>query len=129
MARLKKLLLSRRYFYNSIFLFPCRAISHDIAWCGCYCTGPGATRYPSKPRCALIRIDAFERRVTWYFVWEETRRCSGMDNKHFITLVSMHIAIIALGCIFTCLRLVKIPMYTYVSISVKSSDCIHQDKL
>ena len=31
-------------------------------------------------------------------------------NKHFITLVSMHIAIIALvGCIFTHLQLVKIP--------------------
>ena len=24
-------LLSSSYFYNSIFLFPCRAISHDIA--------------------------------------------------------------------------------------------------
>ena len=47
---------------------------------------------------------------TWYFVWEEIRCCSGKDNKHFITLVSMHIVIIALvGCIFTRLRLVKIP--------------------
>ena len=41
-------------------------------------------------------------------MWEETRRYSGMDNKHFITLVSMHIAIISLvGCIFTRLQLVK----------------------
>ena len=51
----------------------------------------------------------FERRVTWYFVWEEKRCCSSMDNKHFITLISMHVTIIALvGCIFTHL-LVKIP--------------------
>ena len=33
------ILLSSRYFYNSIFLSPCRAISHDIAWRGCYSTG------------------------------------------------------------------------------------------
>jgi len=33
-----------------------------------------------------------------------------MDNKHFITLASMHIAIISLmGCIFTRLQLVKTP--------------------
>ena len=32
-------LLSSRYFYNSIFLFPFRAISRDIAWRGCYCAG------------------------------------------------------------------------------------------
>ena len=33
-----------------------------------------------------------------------------MDNKYFITLVSVHIAVIALvGCTFTCLRLMKIP--------------------
>jgi len=30
------------------------------------------------------------------WAWEETRHCSGTDNKHFITQVSMHIAIIAL---------------------------------
>ena len=42
------LLLSSWYFYNSIFLFPCGAISHDIARRGCYCTGPGAMRYPSN---------------------------------------------------------------------------------
>ena len=72
--------------------------------------GPWGYAVSKQLWCALIRIDAFERRVTWYFVWEETRHCSGMDNKHFITLVSMHIAIIALvGCIFTRLRLVKIP--------------------
>jgi len=41
-------LLSSWYFYNSIFLFPCHAISHDIAWHRCYCTGPGATRYLSN---------------------------------------------------------------------------------
>jgi len=34
-----EIILSSRYFYNSIFLFPCRAISHDIAWRRCYCTG------------------------------------------------------------------------------------------
>ena len=33
------MLLSSRYFYNSIFLFPYHAISHDIARCGCYCIG------------------------------------------------------------------------------------------
>ena len=72
--------------------------------------GPWGYAVSKQPRCALIRINAFERRVTWYSVWEETRCCSGMDNKHFITLVSMHIAIISLvGCIFTCLQLVKIP--------------------
>ena len=65
-------------------------------------------------QCASIRIDALERRVTRCFVWEETRRCSGMDNKHFITLVSMHIMIITLvGCIFTRLWLVKIPPPTH----------------
>ena len=33
-----------------------------------------------------------------------------MDNKYFIALVSVHIAVIALvGCIFTRLRLMKIP--------------------
>ena len=36
-----------------------------------------------------------ERWVTRYFVWEETRCYTGMDNKHFITLVSMHIVIIS----------------------------------
>ena len=55
--------------------------------------GPWGYVVSWQPQCILIRIYAFERRVTWYFVWEETRRCSGMDNKHFITLVSMHIAI------------------------------------
>jgi len=29
--------ISSSYFYNSMFLFPCRAISRDIA----YCTSPG----------------------------------------------------------------------------------------
>ena len=37
-----ELLLSSWYFYNSIFLFPC-VILH-----GGYCTGPGATQYPSN---------------------------------------------------------------------------------
>ena len=42
-----------------------------------------------------------------------------MDNKHFITLVSMHIAIIALmGCIFTRLRLVKIPRPLVQSLAI-----------
>ena len=54
-------------------------------------------------RCALIRIDAFERRVT---VWEETRRCSGMDNKHFITLVCMHIAMLT-----RVIRYIYIPFF------------------
>ena len=44
----QEILLSCRYFYNSIFLFPCRAISHDIARHRCYCTGPGAMWYPSN---------------------------------------------------------------------------------
>ena len=74
-------LLSSRYFY-SIFLFPCRAISHDIAWVLLH--GPWSYAVSYQPRCALIRIDAFKRQVTWYFVWEETRRCSGMDNTHLL---------------------------------------------
>ena len=51
--------------------------------------GPWGYAVSWQPRCALIIIDAFDQRVTWYFVSEETRCCSGMDNEHFITLVSM----------------------------------------
>ena len=68
------------YFYNSIFLFPCHAISHDITWLH----GILATTM------CFNRSSAFKRRVTWYFVCEETQCYCG--NGHF---VSVHIAVIA----------------------------------
>ena len=73
------LFIIQQIFLQQYFPIPCRAISHDIARRGCYCTGPCRGYVVSQqPQCALIRIDAFERQVTWYFVWEETRHCSGM---------------------------------------------------
>ena len=84
--KLHSYLLSSWYFYNSIFLFLCHVISHDIARLGCCCTGV----------------------IAWALRLHNTAVV--MENKHFITLVSVHIVIIALvGCIFAHLRLMKIP--------------------
>ena len=67
-------------------------------------------RYFTGPEAVYVRYrtSAFERRITWYFEYDTV---VVMDNKYFITVVSVHIAVIALvGCNFTHLRLVKIPL-------------------
>ena len=61
-------LLSSWYFYNSIF----RAVQYHTLVHGPWdyiCV------ISYIPGCALIRTGALERRVSWYFGWEETQHC------------------------------------------------------
>ena len=76
------------YFYNSVFLFRAAQYHTILNGCGCNCTSPGATRYPSNHNLCIQMAS-----YTQYFVCEETRCCSG---DFFMILVSVHITIIPL---------------------------------
>ena len=91
------MILYFRYFYRSIFLFPCCAISHDIARRGCYCTGVIARALGLcgilATTCALIRINALELLGTL---------CGKRQDTALVWIIN--ILLHSLACIFQLLH-------------------------